>query len=410
MSPTRDRLLALLQSGQLAHAAQGKASQSQLARSLGMTAKQYEQSVARIRASGAHFPTLNELHGQEISHVQEIDIDVSDWDGDGHAEPMPAGHSVRGVSTYFDGDGVIKGQWVKTNTTQEQRIEQLIAAMPAIAEDWRGKAEPVEVPAHADADLLTVIPVGDPHIGMFSWALETGADFDLGIAERNIYTAADHLIATGPASDRALVILLGDTFHSDSKSNTTTKGTRVDTDTRWPKVLGVGIKLARRVVDRALEKHKHVELWVLRGNHDDHAAIFLSLAVAQFYERDPRVTVSTSPDKFYWHRFGDNLIGATHTDTVKLDKLPGIMACDRKEDWGQTTHRRVYGGHRHHERTEEFPGCTVEILNTLAASDEWHHGQGYRSTRNMKLDVWHRRWGFINRHIVGIEQIEALTA
>lgn len=322
----------------------------------------------------------------------------------------PDGFSVKGVSTLYDGDGNIRGQWVKTKADENERYQMLLDAMSTIAHKWEGLAEPSVAPSYTDDDLLAVYPMGDPHVGLMSWSPETGNDFDLKIAEQNLYGAVDHLVGLAPRAKHALVINLGDFYHSDSKGNMTTKGTRVDVDGRWPKVLAVGIRIMRRIIDRALDKHEHVTVINEIGNHDDHSSIMLGLALEQFYEREPRVTIDTSPSKFHWYRFGKVLIGTTHTDTVKPDKLGAIMACDRAQDWGETLHRYWYTGHVHHDVVKELPGCIVESFRTLAAGDAWHTGQGYRSGRDMKLDVLHRKFGRVDRHIVGIGQIEHILA
>jgi hypothetical protein len=90
---------------------------------------------------------------------------------------------------------------------------------------------------------------------------------------------------------------------------------------------------------------------------------------------------------------------------TKPDRLPGVMASDRAEDWGQTKHRRFYCGHVHHKSVKEYPGVTVETLGTLAPRDAWAAASGYRSEQDLQLDVWHRRWGLVNRHVVGIRQL-----
>ena len=159
----------------------------------------------------------------------------------------------------------------------------------------------------------------------------------------------------------------------------------------------------RRCIDKALEKHATVQVINEIGNHDDQTAVVLSLCLAQFYENNPRVVVDTSPAHFHWLRFGRCLIGVTHGNNTKPDRLPGIMAADRPQDWGETAHRYWYTGHVHHDSLKEYPGCTVETFRTLAARDAWHHMSGYRAGRDMKADVLHREHGRINRHIVGIE-------
>jgi hypothetical protein len=161
----------------------------------------------------------------------------------------------------------------------------------------------------------------------------------------------------------------------------------------------------RRCIDRALERHNIVRVINEIGNHDDHSAIMLAICLANFYEREPRVIVDTSPNRFHWYRFGANLIGTTHGHSVKAADLPGIMANDRPKDWGETKYRFWYTGHVHHDQLKEYRGCTVETFRTLAAADAWHNSQGYRSGRDMKLDVIHRERGRICRHVVGIADL-----
>ena len=274
------------------------------------------------------------------------------------------------------------------------------------ADTWSRMAEPVAVQDYPrDEDLLNVFPIGDAHIGMLSWAAETGNNFDLKIAEQNLFAAIDRLVAVAPAARQALVVNLGDFVHADGKGNTTTKGTPVDVDGRWAKIISVAIRVLRRIVARCLEKHDEVRLINEIGNHDANTSVFLALCLQQFYETEPRVSIDTSPSKFHWHRFGKNLIGVTHGDTTKYKDLPGIMACDRAQDWGETLHRKWLCGHVHHDQLKELHGCTVETFRTLAPGDAWHSGQGYRSGRDSKLIVLHREHGEIERHTMGIQRV-----
>lgn len=324
--------------------------------------------------------------------------------------PVPTGFHVKGVSTYYGDDGKPKGQWVKSQVDREHELALLLDACKTLAEPFRAASPKVAPPKKNNADLLTVYPMGDPHIGMYSWAAETGVDFDLEIAEANLVAAVDHLVALAPPSEQAIVINLGDFYHSDNSANRTARsGNALDVDTRWAKVIRVGVRTMRRCIDRALAKHAVVRVINEIGNHDDHAALMLSLCLEQFYENNPRVEIDTSPARFHWHRFGACLLGVTHGDGVKADKLPGVMAHDRAKDWGETRHRYFYTGHVHHDSLREYPGCTVETFRTLASRDAWHHGAGYRSGRDMKCDVLHREHGRINRHIVGVEQLIGAT-
>ncbi len=321
--------------------------------------------------------------------------------------PLPAigeGFRVRKKSTLVDGEtGETKLQWIKTDATDDGRAAMIDAIKLLGAE--MPQATPVDSPGADMDDTLCVYAMGDPHIGSLCWEKETGENFDLNIAERNLFTAVDKLVSLAPPAKHALVVSVGDYYHSDGQSNTTTKGTRVDVDGRTAKMIAVGIRTLRRVIDRALTKHDHVTVICARGNHDELLSLVLAIALGQFYENEPRVTVDQSPEMFHWYRFGANLIGVHHGDKAKPMDMLGVMAVDRAKDWGETTHRRFYCGHIHHEVVKEVPGVTIEYLRTLAAGDAWHRGQGYRAGRSMNMDVFDRNDGHINRHIVGIDAV-----
>lgn len=318
----------------------------------------------------------------------------------------PDGFHVRAVSTLYGPDGEVKQQWVKTNKDDEDRLAALKEAVSRLAEPFRAAADPVPQAGAHDSDLLCVIPLGDPHVGLYAWAAETGQDFNLEIAEANLVAAVDHLVDLAPAAEEGLLINLGDFFHADTPENRTSRsGHALDVDTRWSKVMGVGIRIMRRCIDRMVEKFGRVTVHNVIGNHDDCSAVMLGLCLANYYEREPRVHVDTSPGAFHWYRFGLNLIGDTHGHTAKPEKLPGVMSVDRARDWGETLYRRWYTGHVHHDSLKEFPGVTVETIGTLAPRDAWAAAAGFRSAQTLKLDVIHREFGLINRHTVGIQQL-----
>lgn len=335
-------------------------------------------------------------------------------DGEHYEQIMPAmppGQILGGISTLLDERGNVRAQWVKTRLDKNGvDVEKaMFAAVRHLADAWTTIASPVVAPEYTDEELLVVYPMGDPHIGMLAWEKETGENFDLSIAERNLVNAVDRLVYLAPPSRRAIVLTVGDTLHSDGLFNTTTRGTKVDVDGRTAKMLTVAIRTFRRIIDLALTKHQEVHVIIGRGNHDELLSLVLSIALQQYYENEPRVFVDPSPQMFHWYRFGLNLIGVTHGDKAKPMELMGVMATDRAEDWGQTKHRRLYVGHIHHDVVKEVHGVIIEHLRTLASKDAWHAGMGYRSGRDMKMDVFHITRGHINRHIVGIEQLLELT-
>lgn len=314
---------------------------------------------------------------------------------------------IRGVSTLYGADGEVKQQWVKSQLDKTLVKEAIEEWVNWLVQDAKGLAPIVPAPAVCNDDLLVVYPMGDPHFGCYAWKAETGEDFDLGIAESITSAAISRLVDSAPPADTALIVELGDFFHADNNSAQTPRsGNQLDVDTRYARVLQVGLRAMVFVIKAALAKHRKVIVRIVQGNHDPHSALALALALDAYFHDEPRVTIDLSPAPFWFYRFGNVLIGAAHGDTCKTDKLPAIMACDRPEDWGQTKYRYFYHGHIHHDSKKEFPGCLVESFRTLAARDAWHTGAGYRSGRDMKVIVHHRKYGEKERHIIGITEIE----
>jgi hypothetical protein len=165
--------------------------------------------------------------------------------------------------------------------------------------------------------------------------------------------------------------------------------------------------MLRTAVETALAKHRTVTVFCEIGNHDDVGSLWLSHALAMYYEHNPRVTVETSPAKFHYYRFGKCLIGATHGDTGNPQRLQGVMAADRPEDWGATKHRVWLTGHIHTRTQVEFPGVMWETFRTLAPADAWARAAGYRSGRDMTSIVFHAEYGELGRHVFKPEMCAA---
>jgi hypothetical protein len=324
---------------------------------------------------------------------------------------QPAGHRIKGVSTMARmPDGSIR--WVKTAEDREAREEQiaeLIAELPA-----RVTPRPaVPFVGHAgeepDENLLAVYPMGDPHIGMLSWAPESGHNFDLRLAVEINQRAMDHLARQGPRTRDALIVNLGDFFHADNASNRTpASGHALDVDGRRPKILRAGLDLMVYMIDRALENHERVKVDNQIGNHDSESALFLSVGLAAYYRNDPRVTILEDPSHYHAHQWGRVLLCTHHGHGAKAEHLPGVMLSRWPDLVGLTTLRRWLTGHIHHKRLIEFPGCRVESFNTLAARDAWHAHEGYDSERDMCRIVYDRRGWEHGRTIASAEMLACL--
>lgn len=329
----------------------------------------------------------------------------------GWQHPVPPGFHVKGMSTLRDmssGEAIM--QWEKSERTKEDHEKSIRAFASALSEDLPQITPRKSYPKCTNEEWMTVIPMGDPHFGMYAWADEAGEDFDLEIAKRDLCGAVNYLVGQSPESERCVIINLGDFYHVDNLKNMTSQsGNVLDVDTRLPKMIEVGVCALRQSIESALNKHKVVEIVNAIGNHDGVLAMALTVMMRHIYEKESRVIVHHQPTPRHYIEHGKVLIGVTHGDRTKDRDLPGIMATEKPEEWGRTRYRYFYRGHHHHDTLEMFNGCTVEQFSTLAANDAWHNAGGYLTGRNMKLIVHHKEYGEISRSVCSIDMVRGIN-
>lgn len=317
----------------------------------------------------------------------------------------PDGFGVKGVSTLYTPDAEtgelrVAAQWVKTDRDKEDRAAALAVALEELVAPIRGCMTARRSPAgDLDADLMCIYGIGDHHHGMYSWAAETGADYDVNISERVLNDAVDSLAAGAPRAKRAALVSVGDFFHADNHSGRTpNSGAALDTDSRHSRVIQSGIRMWRRNIAVLLSKHEIVDVVVVAGNHDPESSIWLAHALAAAYDNEPRVRVQLDPRAHRYLVHGKCLFGFTHGDRSKPGDLMEIMAVDRRSDWGVSKWCHWITGHLHHEIAKGYRGGTFECLKVLGPGDAWHIGQGYRSARGMTMSTWHVERGRVMTH------------
>lgn len=315
---------------------------------------------------------------------------------------VPAGHLIKGVSALVDPEGREIVKWIKT---KEGDGLDIVAALENAFKDYEGRSTPVKPPAKVASHLLTLVPCGDWHLNLLAWSREVGENWDLKIAERVIGEAIDEAIEGSPASEIGVVLGGGDLVHADTDENRTAKSGHVlDADGRHQKALEVAQRLKVRTIDAAKRKFKRVIVRVLKGNHDEYTSVAVGHFLSAWYRNDRRVTVDLDASLFWWYRFGDVFLGATHGHTVKLKDMPQIMAHRRAEDWGKSKFRYIHGFHIHHTSkiATEGGGVIAESHQAPIPQDGWHYGAGYLSGRSVKTITYHERFGERGRKIVAI--------
>lgn len=313
-----------------------------------------------------------------------------------------AGETHRASSTLYgkggrDGGGPVLLEWVKADRSDFEEQAR------AYVQDLLADVKPLKkrkAPRKSQDDLMACILMGDPHVGMLAWGEETGSDWDLKIAEATLRGAVDRLVESAPQARECLIANLGDYFHMDDRLNATPGSKNpLDVDGRYLKVMRVGIRTMRALIERALEKFPVVRVRNVAGNHDPHSSITLTLTLAALYEQEPRVVIEDSPVPFWTFTFGKSLIGLTHGHQLKKPELMAqYLAVHDPKGWGATQYRHVWHGHIHHRRVQEIGGVVVESFRTLAGPDAWHVAEGYKAGREMVCIVLDKEHGEVERH------------
>jgi len=228
--------------------------------------------------------------------------------------------------------------------------------------------------------LLAEVNISDLHLGSLCWEKETGNNYDLKIAEKIFREAINHKVKELKRFpiEKIIFPLGNDFYHFDNFENTTTGGTPQDSDSRFPKMFQKGVELIIWAINQ-LKKIAPVEIIVVSGNHGRTAEQALGCVISAYFHNDKNVTVDDSLLPRKYRRYGKTLLGYLHGDSVKMDKLPLLMATEAKKWWGETKYRYITLGHFHHQSKtqDEISGVLVSISGALCSEDFWHKSKGF---------------------------------
>jgi hypothetical protein len=350
---------------------------------------------------------VNAAGGNKAEAARQLGIPISTLKS---RLEMAAGMRIKGTSTLYDVEtGEAKLQWVKTTEDQAQQDAKLRAIIDGLKGDLPVFKRAYRPSGKRPEHLLNMIPMGDPHFGLLCWDKEVGEDFDLAIAKQDFCGATDYLVSQAPPAKRCLIVNLGDFYHVDNMDNQTPAHRHsLDVDSRLPKIIEVGVVAFRQAITTALARHDVVEVVCCRANHDPVLGLALAILLKHVYEKEPRVIIHAQPTFRHYVRHGKTLLAFCHGHQTKDAQLPGIMATERAKDWGETLFRYFWRGHHHQDAKQEYNGCIVEQVRTLAARDAYASGAGYLSGRDMKLITYHSEYGEQGRSTCGIDLLRSL--
>jgi len=242
---------------------------------------------------------------------------------------------------------------------------------------------------------------------MYSWAAETGADWDLKIAYDSLSKAVDIAIDQSPDSDTGLLVQLGDFAHYDGHDAVTpTSGNLLDADGRFAKMLDVSEDILLETIDKMLAKYRQVKVIVANGNHDLSIADTLRSLVRRYYRKNDRLEVIGNANPFYALQHGNTMIGCHHGHLRKRIALPSHFSQYFAKMWGNTDYRYLHCGHLHQYHSEEKGGATTTQHATLAAPDAYAAHKFDKSLRSINTITYSDKYGMVSQNFIPIALVQ----
>lgn len=372
-----------------------------------------EQIIEALKAveSGSTLREQSELLGCDRSNLirrRDKLIRRGIWKPSRDASRLiPEPYAVKRRSQMLDADGNLKLEWLISEPDKEKLAEMMRAAVEALKSEI--------LPTHAtprpeikfNGDLLNLYVLTDYHLGMFSWHEETGADWDMKIAEQTLNDWVDAAVASSPNAKTAILANVGDLIHFDGYDAVTPASRHIlDADTRFQKLIRVAIRMIRSYIAKLLAKYDNVHVIMADANHDPASEAWLREMFAVFYENEPRVTVDTTADTYYCYEHGLTSLFFHHGHKRKPANIDTVFAAKFREVFGRTKYSYAHMGHLHSIDVKETNLMLVEQHRTLAAPDAYASRGGWISGRDAKVITYHKDYGKVAESVISIDMLK----
>lgn len=321
---------------------------------------------------------------------------------DTNPENAPIGFSLDKTTIHLR-DGNVVQRWDRVSPTHDQYLEYFLDRIPAST----------QIPPPSDNnDLMLEWCIFDMHIGLHSWAKETGADYDSKLARQLMVSAAKKIFQHTGRVEQAVLIGGGDNYHADNRSNQTEKSHHtLDTDSRFQKTAWIVYETWCSAIDLAAANAQQVKVVILSGNHDHHSSMHLAMILSAHYRNEPRITVDISPAKHKYYRWGSNFFMTSHGDTGAKRLASYLMNHIIKSNIQGIERMFVRAGHLHKRGRQTPPGLVeedgviIEIFPTLAPADAWAAEEAYSNVRATVCNLWHKEFGQRSRIELGVKEL-----
>lgn len=240
---------------------------------------------------------------------------------------------------------------------------------------------PVELPPPVGEPEEVAVVVGwsDLHVGKRAAGSSVGLDVQLARLRALAADVVARVAALSPS--RVIVACTGDLVHSDTQSQTTTKGTPQGPQSEGSTSMALrgACELTAGLIFKLSEVAPTVEVVVVPGNHDELLSRAVGFYLEAAFDGSSRVIIDADERRRRkWSRWREVPICFFHGDKLKGDRLAALPG--RECPVGADPRRAVlFHGHYHKRalRQDVVGGFDVVCLASPAGPDDWHHEHGF---------------------------------
>lgn len=308
------------------------------------------------------------LHGYDVAQWELVNHKLKLWN---------AYSKLDGTHELYSSAVTVKP--LNTNVTSNA-IESLFESLSTTIKYNADFKINVEHKFESKGEHLLELGIYDVHYGKFAWHKETNNDFDLKIADELYRNTVIDLFDKAKLYkiDRVLIVFGNDFFHYDNYQQTTTGGTKQDTDTRMQKMFEKGCDAIVWTIEYAKQFSDNIDFLFVPSNHDYTLGYFGASLVRRLYATDNKVKyLYCSPISRKYYHYHNALIGFSHGDKETKDNINTLMQYEEPELWAKTYIHEWHFGHFHSEKTESYNGLVIRNLPSITATDLWHFQKGW---------------------------------
>lgn len=371
-----------------------------------------EQIQEAVKRLGSQRAAAEEL-GMSRSALQRRLYAAGEGDGFLERKAEELGFDAGAVSSY----------WAKSSEGSFHVKRDTSVSYPDLRQEFldfaKTHAPSVREKTYQGGDHLLVVDPADIHFNKLALAGEVGDDYNIDIAKKRLASGVEGLLnkSEGFGIDRIAFVLGNDFLHCDNSFNTTTGGTKQDSDTLWWDAYNTAKESFISAIEMCSE-FAPVHLIHNPSNHDWESGWMLSDSIGSWFRNNENVNIdkgSMSIAHRKYLQYGRNLIGFTHGDGAKETDLSSIMQLESRKEWAETTFATWYLHDKHHKDRKAYgkkspvriekdhTGVTVirpsnlvaeksvftEIVRSASGADGWHHRKGYLSKQAIECFLHH---------------------